>query len=137
MNTEARLTPRETELAELLAWGATKKEAANYMGISTRTAENFARTLFEKAEVNSVGELSAWWFCRNYKIPLSENPIPEHMEVFKISLKHKLMALALFAILAPKDLINPGDMIRTARRSTVQRSATRARRNNSDYILEF
>lgn len=138
MNTDVHLTPRESEVAELLAWGAAKKEVANMLGLTTRTVENFARSIFEKAEVNSIGAMSAWWFCRNYPIPVTDNPIPERMEIFRVALKHKLMAIALFAILVPKELINHDDLFRTVRRTTIQRTIGRTRRNiSNDYLIEF
>lgn len=44
MKLNAELSPRETEIAELLAWGASKKETADRLFISPRTVENTART---------------------------------------------------------------------------------------------
>lgn len=37
MRAEAGLTQRETQIAELLAWGAAKKEVADRLSISPRT----------------------------------------------------------------------------------------------------
>lgn len=42
MRAEAGLTQRETQIAELLAWGAAKKEVADRLSISPRTVENTA-----------------------------------------------------------------------------------------------
>lgn len=44
MRLKAELTRREGEVAELLAWGASKKEVAERLFISARTVENTAPT---------------------------------------------------------------------------------------------
>ena len=43
-----KLTKRESEIAELFAWGASKKDIANRLFISERTVENHARNIFIK-----------------------------------------------------------------------------------------
>ena len=48
MNQNAELSARETQVAELLAWGAAKKEVADRLNISTRTVENQARSIYGK-----------------------------------------------------------------------------------------
>ena len=54
MFTIAKLTPREYEVAELLAWGASKKEIASHLYISVRTVENHTKHIFEKTGFRSV-----------------------------------------------------------------------------------
>lgn len=48
MRLKAELTRREGEVAELLAWGASKKEVAERLFISARTVENTARNIYAK-----------------------------------------------------------------------------------------
>jgi DNA-binding CsgD family transcriptional regulator len=79
MNTGARLTPRETEIAELLAWGAAKKEVADWLTISPRTVENTARNIYEKIGIQKATELCVWWFCTQFKISLDLSPIARSM----------------------------------------------------------
>lgn len=74
MNISAQLTKRENQIAELMAWGATKKDVANKLFISERTAENHSRSIYEKTGVTKVNELSAWWFCKNFNISLDFSP---------------------------------------------------------------
>lgn len=45
---DANLTKRESEIAELFAWGASKKDVANRLNISERTVENHARNIYAK-----------------------------------------------------------------------------------------
>jgi len=69
------LTKREAEIAELLAWGACKKEASNMLFLSVRTVENHARNIYEKIGCRAVNELSAWWFCATYNISFDLSPL--------------------------------------------------------------
>lgn len=75
MNQTATLTRRETEIAELIAWGATKKEIANHLFRSPRTIENTARSIYEKTGVTKANELSAWWFCTHFNISFNLSPL--------------------------------------------------------------
>lgn len=63
MRAEAGLTQRETQIAELLAWGAAKKEVADRLSISPRTVENTARNIYSKIGIQKATELCVWWFC--------------------------------------------------------------------------
>lgn len=62
MNKDAKLTKRENQIAELIAWGSAKKEIADLLCISVNTVDNTARSIYEKIGVNKSNELSAWWF---------------------------------------------------------------------------
>lgn len=82
-----RLTKREAEITELLAWGASKKEVADILFISERTVENHARNIYEKSGCTKVNELSAWWFCRRFHIPVSLSPLfRKSVAVFLLSI---------------------------------------------------
>lgn len=74
MNLNAILTNRQNQIAKLIAWGATKKEVAIRLFISERTVENHCRAIYDKVEVDTVNELAAWWFCREFKISLDLSP---------------------------------------------------------------
>lgn len=118
MKSEVELTARESEVAELLAWGATKKEIANKLFISVRTVENTARNIFQKTGVTKANELSAWWFCTHYSISFDLSPI-----------KRTIIAIALLLIIIPKEFSQDrSEMMRTGRRITQCRTVRSGRR---------
>lgn len=123
------LTSRESEIAELFAWGASKKEIAEHLFISERTVENHARNIYEKTGCGKVNELSAWWFCVNFKISFSLSP-----------LKRKIISLALLLLTIPQIYGNSDEMMRPARTRTTTRTTRtcRSRRKNENYfVIEF
>ena len=122
MNTDVKLTKRETEIAELVAWGASKCEIAARCYISERTVENHCRNIFEKVGVTKATELSAWWFCTSFHISFELSP-----------LKRKVLAIFFIALLMP-DILH-GTTTQFARMKTRTTSvcrARRARRNEPD-----
>lgn len=95
MDLNAQLTTRETEVAELLAWGAAKKEVADRLNISPRTVENQARSIYEKIGIQKATELSVWWFCTKLGVSFDLSP-----------LKRGIIAAALLILMLPTT-INP------------------------------
>ena len=73
--TETIFTPREREIAELIAWGATKKEIASHLFIAEHTVVTHARSIYEKTGCRKANELSAWWFCYRFRIPMTLSPL--------------------------------------------------------------
>lgn len=53
----ARLTPRESEVLEMLLKGKTSKDIANALDLSVRTVEGHRRMVFMKMDVTSASEL--------------------------------------------------------------------------------
>lgn len=51
------LTPREREIVQLVAEGRSSKEAAEVMGISTKTVDTHRANLMRKLNIHSVSEL--------------------------------------------------------------------------------
>lgn len=114
MNADATLTKRESEIAEWLAWGATKKDIANSLFISVRTVENTARSIYEKTGVTKSNELSAWWFCTHFKISFDLSP-----------LVRSVIAIAFLFIVIPSDILNQPDICKIAKRTGMSRSGRR------------
>ena len=125
--TAARLTPRETQVAELFAWGATKKDVANRLIISIRTVENIARNIFEKTGVTKINELSAWWFCTKFNISFELSPLK------------RVAVSVLFLIMFMPQVANADEGITRLFRSrtrTAQVAQRGYRRNEDDFYLE-
>ena len=127
MNRVAELTKRESEIAELFAWGASKKEIANRLFISERTVENHARNIYEKTGCTKVNELSAWWFCITFHISFDLSP-----------LKRKVLALFLLGLIIPQLWSNDNViMARNARTSTTKICRVRGRRKMDGDLSPF
>jgi DNA-binding CsgD family transcriptional regulator len=128
MRKDAELTPRETEVAELLAWGAAKKEVADQLYISVRTVENTARNIYEKIGIQKATELCVWWFCTHCGVSFDLSPI-----------KRRLLSIALLLITLPQIGTSNEDIVRlfrtpSARTCRVTRNGRR--RNENDFYLE-
>jgi DNA-binding CsgD family transcriptional regulator len=127
MKLNAELTKRETEVAELLAWGAAKKEVAERLFISTRTVENTARNIYSKTGVQKATELCVWWFCAKCGVPASLDP-----------LKRAIIAGTLLLVLIPRELAAEGDLFRIGR--TLRAKTTkvvRGRRKGEDESINL
>ena len=115
----AELTKRESEIAELFAWGASKKDVANRLFISERTVENHARNIYAKIGCQKINELCAWWFCTTFHISFDLSP-----------LKRNMISIAMLLILTPQivgwdnqDYCRTRARVRTTR--TIRASRTR------------
>lgn len=119
------LSRREYQVAELIAWGASKKEVPEllkklYGGkeISVHTVENILRSIYEKIHLSKATELSVWWFCKHYGVDGSMSPLKKAKEA--------IIALVLFVIILPQ-AVNPDlsairpSRARTARVERVER----------------
>jgi DNA-binding CsgD family transcriptional regulator len=129
MMERAILTKRETEIAELFAWGASKKDVANRLFISERTVENHTRNIYAKIGCQKVNELCAWWFCTTFHISFELSP-----------LKRKLFATMCLILMIPSILnIEHSDMMRcrTTRTTSTRTIRSRRGRDGEDVITLF
>ena len=128
MNQDAVLSNRETQIAELLAWGAAKKEVADMLAISTRTVENTARNVYAKIGIQKATELCVWWFTTKCGVSMALSP-----------LKRKFGALVLLLLMTPTVFgQNNPDMARTSRTARTARMARAARSGRrADTDIEF
>ena len=127
MKANARLTAREAEIAELLAWGAAKKEVAYQLSISPRTVENTARNIYDKIGIQKATELCVWWFCTHCGVSFDLSPI-----------KRQIIAVFLLAVILPHEFHANKDAYRIGR--TSQRIEVRAGRRSgrrSEYDLSL
>ena len=70
---------KEYNIAELLAWGASKKQVSEKLYISEKTVDNHTRRIYYKTGCNKVNELSAWWFCNEFHIPVTLSPFAKKL----------------------------------------------------------
>lgn len=122
LNLRAKLSGREQQIAELLAWGAAKKEVADILKISPRTVENTARHIYEKIGIQKATELCVYWFCAKCGVSPSKDP-----------LKRAFIALLLLFAFLPYDFIaaTSGDLqsaMRPPRTTRVISRTVRGRR---------
>ncbi|WP_346236708.1 helix-turn-helix transcriptional regulator [Niabella insulamsoli] len=123
MNLKAELTKRETEVAELLAFGAAKKQVAGKLGISVHTVGQTARNIYDKIEVQSIGALSSWWHIVKGR---------------SIAAQPFLSALLLLVLICVNEYSDDeSKMIRTSRAKSTRVSKTRKRHEYDDDTIDF
>lgn len=120
MNNSVKFTRREAEIAEMFAWGASKKEVAESLFVSERTVENHARSIYAKTGCKKVNELSAWWFCTRFNISFDLSP-----------LKRKIIAISMLVLISPQLFIKNDDVVRIFR--TRQTETTRLKGKSINY----
>ena len=121
------LSRREYQVAELIAWGAAKKEIPEmlqklYGGaqISIRTVENTVRRIYEKLHIGKANELSALWFCKYYGGDESRSPIKQ--------LRNTIYSLLFLIIMIPQ-ICNLDQAIRPSRTRTVRTERVQRRKD--------
>jgi DNA-binding CsgD family transcriptional regulator len=125
-NRTVNFTKRENEIAELFAWGASKKDVAKRLFVSERTVENHARNIYGKIGCNKVNELSAWWFCTHFNISFDLSP-----------LKRKTIAIIMLAIILPQLYSNDDNIVRVFRTRPTTAKTCRVSRRKSEDTLEL
>lgn len=124
MNRAAALTKREFQMAEMLAWGAAKKEVADKLCVSTRTVETTARNIYDKIGIQKATELCVWWFTTQCGVPLSLSP-------FKKGLISVFMLIII--VVTEVNHLNSTIMVRPARTSMRTAKPQRSRRKEDYY----
>ena len=64
---EYRLSPRETDILVLLAWGKSAKRIEELMGISPNTVKTHVRHIYSKLGIHSRAELDILLFGRSMR----------------------------------------------------------------------
>lgn len=135
MDLTAQLTKRELEIAEFLAWGASKKEVPDLLPrkkgkgpISVRTVEVLTKSIYEKLDIQKVSELSVWYFCTHYNISLDLSP-----------LKRKVATLSLLLLIGFAEVMSSADFVRPASvratRSGQRCGARKSRKDGETYEI--
>ncbi len=133
MATTFKLTNREEQVAELLAWGASKKEVPDLLPvkpgrrpIAIRTVENTVRNIYDKLGIQKVNELSAWYFCTHFNISLSISP-----------LKRKILAIALLLLVFAAEISTSCDFVRPGAARAIRVRSGRRRNESTLDLLEL
>ncbi len=121
MNILAKLTAREAQIAELFAWGASKRDVASRLFVSERTVENHARNIYDKIGCNKVNELSAWWFCTKFNISFDLSP-----------LKRRIVAFAMLVLIVPQTFHSDDNVLYALRSKTATAKTCRVLRRRAD-----
>lgn len=121
------LSRREYQVAELIAWGAAKKEIPEmlqklYGGaqISIRTVENIVRRIYEKLHIGKANELSALWFCKYYGVDEGLSPIKQ--------LRNTIYSLMFLIIMIPQ-ICNLDQAVRPSRTRTIRTERMQRRKD--------
>lgn len=85
MNLSAKLTPRETEVAEIMAFTKSKSDAADRLCISEGTLSAHTFRIYDKLEINSKSELVIWWMVVVMHIEKQEIPYFKLIPVLLLS----------------------------------------------------
>lgn len=127
MEARAELTKRESEIAELVAWGGSKKEIASHLFISERTVENHIKNIYSKVGCGKSNELSAWWFCTRFHISFDLSP-----------LKRSIIGFCFLIITLPQIATVDGNDTWTRPQRTATRVVrTRTRTRKDEAKFEF
>lgn len=128
MNPDAKLTEREAQVTELLAWGAAKKEVAWHLQISTRTVEALTRRAYKKIGIQKAAELSSWYFCTKFNISFDLSP-----------LKRGIIGAFLLAVMVPELLqFNPDNSgLRQLRSRRIELRGKNQRREDNSQTFEY
>lgn len=130
MDAKDKLSRREMQVAELLAWGAAKKEVPDllrnlYGGreISVHTVENITRRIYEKLGISKASELSAWYFCECHQVDEGLSPIRKA--------KNTIYSILFLLLLLPQTFDFDQDALRPQRiRATRVERVVRARKKD-------
>ena len=130
MDARDKLSRREMQGAELLAWGAAKKEVPDllrnlYGGreISVHTVENITRRIYEKLGISKASELSAWYFCECHQVDEGLSPIRKA--------KNTIYSILFLLLLLPQTFDFDQDALRPQRiRTTRVERVVRARKKD-------
>lgn len=120
MAREFKLTSRESEIAERIAWGSSQKEVAADLGISRFTVDNILRKIYAKLNIGKINELSAWWFCTKFNISFDLSPLSK-----------QVISSALILCFVIGEITISTHLTFTNRRSNRARTEYRLRRRNS------
>lgn len=124
------LTPRQHEIAELLAWGASAKEIALILTLSTDTVLRHIKNIKKRLNLSKTTEISAYIFCTDYEVSV---------EYDRLGNIKKVMSMLVFLILVGFAEFQQIDCFRgsTMRVAKTRITTRRVRRDGHEYNLIY
>ena len=123
------LSKREKEIAELITWGASYKEAACILNLSVETVKEHIKHIKMKLGVNKATEIGAYIFCTEYDVPVHRDRLGRIRNIVAT-------ITCVFAfILIEYQQIN---VIRTTTRNVrISAKSRQSRRGKNDYYFAY
>lgn len=126
MNATIHLSKREDQIAEMVSWGADKKQIADKLFVSVKTVDNHCQHIFEKLEIRKATELSAWWFCTHFNISFDLSPMVR-----------RTMAICLLSVFTFGEFVEHIDFFRRSRSRTEENREASRRNRRTDEEAEL
>lgn len=124
-----KLTRRELEVMELVAFGSSQKEIADQLHISALTVDVHLKHIKLKTGLQKVTELTAAWFVEHYQLSVFEMP-----ERIRQRIALALLALSTLALIQGFEALRPQAQARGAVTARMCRSARRHHKNDYEYL---
>lgn len=125
--TDQILSPAESRIARLLAWGYTQKEIGSRLFLSPLTISVHLRNIYRKLAIHKETDLTRWWIFREYAI--ADNPLKKVIAVF-------------FLVLTCTVILSENNMVRVFRSAPLSASVrtvkpARGRRYENAFSLHL
>ncbi len=123
-----QITPREYQIAELIAWGASDKEVAQELSITPLTAKTHRRNIEHKIEASNTADLTRWFFQEKQHVSFGMSPR---------TIRHIAKLMFLLVTFSEFSQV-PVVRIKTSGKASQQQTATRSRTSRvrrNEYIL--
>ena len=69
------ISPREMQVAELLAWGFTNKEISRQLFVSGETVKTHRKNIYEKLQLHNLADLTRWYFAETNNLNFGMKPV--------------------------------------------------------------
>jgi len=126
---ERRVTHREMEVAELISFGLTEKEIANFLNFSIHTLKAHKRNLFNKTGCRNISDVTRWYIQQVSGIRI------EPKETIKKLISAFLLVLVITAEFYTSEFIRV--RTRTIVRTVRMVKTRRIRRNKETYQFKI
>lgn len=124
------VTHREWEIAELIAFGLTEKEIANYLDISISTVHAHKNNLFNKTGCRNIADVTRWYIQETSGIRL------EPCEAIKKLVSIFMLILVMLAEFSSSEFVRLRTRARAKEATTRVITTRRVRRAKENFYLQ-